>query len=164
LILPGEHFVKIHKEETEYFRARAVVGYPAFVLSGWLDRLIQINEPYVDIVLYIETLDPKRFTDSLTRKLTGFRATQTIEARSGRTENPYIEAAREEVEELRDRIVRQEEKVHAVSLYVAARASSLPELRQRDEKIISLLRGLDVSSVECSLEHLQAWQTMLPDA
>jgi hypothetical protein len=164
LVSQQEHFIKIHKQETEYFRARCVIGYPAFVASGWLDRLIQINEPYVDIVLYIETLDPKRFSDSLTRKLTGFRATQAIEARAGRTENPYIEAAREEVEELRDRIVRQEEKVHSVSLYVGARATSIPELRQRDEKIISLLRGLDVESVECSLEHLQAWQTMLPDA
>ncbi len=164
LVTQSEHFVKIHKQETEYFRARCVIGYPAFVVSGWLDRLIQINEPYVDIVLYVETLDPKRFSDSLTRKLTGFRATQAIEARAGRTENPYIEAARSEVEELRDRIVRQEEKVHSVSLYVGARATSIPELRQRDEKIISLLRGLDVESVECSLEHLQAWQTMLPDA
>jgi type IV secretory pathway VirB4 component len=134
------------------------------VVSGWLDRLIQINEPYVDVVLYVETLDPKHFADRLTRKLTGFRATQAIEARAGRTENPYIEAAREEVEELRDKIVRQEEKVHSVSLYLAARATSIPELRQRDEKIISLLRGLDVESVETSLEHLQAWQTMLPDA
>ena len=163
LVTQSEHFVKIHKQETEYFRARCVIGYPAFVVSGWLDRLIQINEPYVDIVLYVETLDPKRFSDSLTRKLTGFRATQAIEARAGRTENPYIEAAREDVEELRDRIVRQEEKVHSVSLYVGARATSIPELRQRDEKIISLLRGLDVESVETSLEHLQAWQTMLPD-
>jgi hypothetical protein len=164
LVTQHPHFVKIHKEETEYFRARCVIGYPAFVISGWLDRLIQINEPYVDVVLYIESLDPKRFADSLTRKLTGYRATQAIEERSGRTENPYIEAARSEVEELRDSIVRQEEKVHSVSLYIAARALTLAELRQRDEKIISLLRSLDVESVETSLEHLQAWQSILPDA
>jgi hypothetical protein len=163
LLTQNPHFVKIHKEETEYFRARCVIGYPAFVVSGWLDRLIQINEPYVDVVLYIEALDPKRFADSLTRKLTGYRATQAIEARAGRTENPYIEAAREEVEDLRDSIVRQEEKVHSISLYIAARALTLAELRQRDEKIISLLRSLDVESVETSFEHLQAWQTILPD-
>src|SRR5262249_4119192 len=115
LITQSQHFVKLHKEEKEYFRARAVMGYPAFVLSGWLDRLIQINEPYIDIVLYVESLDPRQFTDRLTRKLTGYRATQAVDARAGRTENPYIAAAREEVEELREQLVRQEEKVHSVS-------------------------------------------------
>lgn len=157
------HFLKIHKEETEYFRARAVIGYPAFVVAGWLDQLIQIDEPYVDIMLYLETLDPRSFAQKLTRKITSFRATQEVDGRSGRTEDPYIEAALEDVETLRQQIVAQTEQVHAVSLYIGTRSTTIPELRQRDEKVLSMLRSLDLESVELSFEHLYAWQTFLPD-
>src|SRR5579859_2198681 len=164
LIKQHEHFLEIHREQTEYFRGRAVCGYPAYVIAGWLDRLIQIDEPYVDILLYVETLEPTAYTGRLSRKITGFRATQTVDARAGRTENPYIKAALEEVETLRDKIVQQVERVHGVSLYICARAASLPELKQRDERIASLLRSLDLEAVELSLEHLQAWLCCLPDS
>ncbi len=164
MIEQREHYVKVHRESTEYFRGRSIEGYPAIVIAGWLDRLIQINEPYIDILLFLEILDPKSYTNNLTRQITGYRATQVIDDRHGKTENPYIAAARENVEDLRDKLVRQTEHVHAVSLYLFSRGSSVQELKQRDEKLVSLLRSLDLDSVELSLEHLQAWQTLLPDA
>jgi TraG P-loop domain len=164
MIEQREHYIKVHRESSEYFRGRSIEGYPAIVIAGWLDRLIQINEPYVDMLLFLETLDPKSYTNNLTRQITGYRATQVIDDRHGKTENPYIAAARENVEELRDKLVRQTEHVHAVSLYLFTRGSSLQELKQRDEKLVSLLRSLDLDSVELSLEHLQAWEMMLPDS
>jgi hypothetical protein len=164
LITQNVDFIKLQRHETEYIRGRAIVGYPAYVEAGWLDRLIQVDEPFIDILLYIETLDPKKYTEGLTKQLTGYRATLTIDQRAGRTENPYIESAKEEVEDLRNRIVKQEERVHAVSLYICMRGSSVQELKQRDEKIMSLLRSLDLESVETSMEHLQMWLACLPAA
>ncbi|GCE32202.1 hypothetical protein KDA_76860 [Dictyobacter alpinus] len=164
LIEQKEQYIRLHRESSEYFRARSVEGYPAYVVAGWMDRLIQIDEPYVDLVMYIETLDPAQYTTLLSRKLTGFVATQRIEANAGRVDDPHITEARQEVEELRSKIVQQVERVHSVSLYVCARGSSLDELRSRDGKIVSLLRSLDLDNVELSLQHLQAWQCVLPDA
>jgi hypothetical protein len=164
LIEQREHYIRLYRESSEYFRARSVEGYPAFVVAGWMDRLIQIDEPYVDLVMFIGTLDPIQYTNLLSRKLTGYVATQRIESQAGRVDDPHITEARQDVEDLRAKIVQQVEHVHAVSLYVCARGSSLEELKSRDGKIVSLLRSLDMDNVELSLQHLQAWQCVLPDA
>jgi len=158
-----KNYIKIQQQSPEYFRARCVVGYPAQVIAGWLDHLIQLDEPYIDIVLNIETCNPQLYLQSLSRKIASHRATQLVDARAGRTENPYIAAALVDVENLRDKIVRQEERVHRVSLYIASRAATLNELKARDEKVHSSLHTLDIKSVELALEHLYAWQGVLPE-
>ncbi len=164
MITEEEHFIKIYRERTEYFRARSVTGYPSYVIAGWLDRLIQIDEPYIDIVLYLETLESTKYVNKLTRQITGYRATQTVDENHGRVENPHIKVAREEVETLRDQLVQQTERVHTFSLYICTRASSPSELSQRDEQLVETLRSLDLESVELSLEHLQGWLCVLPDS
>ncbi|HEU5382229.1 MAG TPA: TraC family protein [Ktedonobacteraceae bacterium] len=156
------NFIKIHHNAgDEYLRARAIVGYPAVSVGGWFDDLLSIDEPYIDFLLFIETVDPVQYVRSLTRAISGYRATQHLEQRHGRTEDPYISAARGEVEELRDKLVQKTELVHAFSLYICARAESRQTLKERDAKVASLLRGLELQSVPLQYEHLQAWLSCL---
>ncbi|MBX5450167.1 VirB4 family type IV secretion system protein [Thermogemmatispora sp.] len=154
------NYIKIHHNAgDEYLRARAVIGYPAVAVGGWFDRLLSIDEPYIDFVLFIETVDSVSYVRSLTRAISGYRATQHLELRHGRTEDPYIAAARAETEDLRDKLVQKAELVHAFSLYVCTRAESRQTLKERDAKVTSLLRGLEMHSVPLQYEHLQAWLT-----
>jgi hypothetical protein len=156
------NYIKIHHNVgDEYLRARAVVGYPAVSVGGWFDDLLSIDEPYIDFLLFIETVDPVQYVRSLTRAISGYRATQHLEQRHGRTEDPYISAARGEVEELRDKLVQKTEQVHAFSLYILTRAESRQTLKERDAKVTSLLRGLELQSVPLQYEHLQAWLACL---
>ncbi len=156
------NYIKIHHNVgDEYLRARAVVGYPAVSVGGWFDQLLSIDEPYLDFLLFIETVDPVRYVRSLTRSISGYRATQHLEQRHGRTEDPYIQAARGEVEDLRDKLVQKTEQVHAFSLYICTRADSRQTLKERDAKVASLLRGLELESVPLQYEHLQAWLSCL---
>ncbi|HEY9715102.1 MAG TPA: hypothetical protein V6C72_16650, partial [Chroococcales cyanobacterium] len=102
-----------------------------------------------------------QYVRSLTRAISGYRATQHLEQRHGRTEDPYISAARGEVEELRDKLVQKTEQVHAFSLYILTRAESRQTLKERDAKVTSLLRGIELQSVPLQYEHLQAWLACL---
>jgi hypothetical protein len=156
------NFVKIHHNVgDEYLRARAVIGYPAVSVGGWFDDLLSIDEPYIDFLIFIETVDPVQYVRSLTRAISGYRATQHLEQRHGRTEDPYIAAARSEVEDLREKLVQKTEQVHAFSLYILTRAESRQTLKERDAKVASLLRGLELQSVPLQYEHLQAWLSCL---
>lgn len=156
------NYIKIHHNVgDEYVRARAVIGYPAVSLGGWFDDLLSIDEPYIDFLLFIETVDPIQYVRSLTRAISGYRSTQHLEQRHGRTEDPYIAAARGNVEELREKLVQKTEQVHAFSLYVLTRAESRQTLKERDAKVTSLLRGLELESVPLQYEHLQAWLSCL---
>ena len=157
-------YVRIHHADLdEYVRGYAIVGYPSQVNAGWLDRLIQIEEPYVEIVMYVQPLASTPYIARLTRKLTGYRATQLIEERHGRDHNPYIKAARKEVDELREKLVAQEEQVFGVSLYLLVRASSRLQLTERSSRLLSLLKSLELATVSLSLEHQRAWLSTLPD-
>lgn len=152
-----------HYDLDEYLRGYAVIGYPAQVTAGWLDRLIQVEEPHIEIVMHIQPLASAPYIARQTRQLTGYRATQLLEERHGRDRNPYIKKAREEVEELREKLVAQEEQVFGVSLYLLARASSRRELNERSNRLLSLLKSLELSAVSLALEHQRGWLCTLPD-
>ncbi len=156
------NYLKVHQSVgDEYVRARAIIGYPAYAYAGWFDQLLTINEPGTDIVAFIETLDPTAYVRSLSRSLSGYRATQHLEQRQGRTEDPYIAAARSEVEELREQLVQKTEQVHTFSLYLYTRAADRHTLKERDRKLASLLKGLELHSVPLQYEHLAAWQSLV---
>lgn len=151
------HYVKVHHNAgDEYIRSRAVIAYPAYALAGWFDTLLSIDEPYVDVVLFLETLEPASYIKSLTRRISGYRATQILEERHGKTENPWIAAARADDEILRDQLVQRTELVHGWSLYVNVRAADRQTLRERDNKVLSLLKSLELQSVALEYEHLQS--------
>lgn len=151
------HYIRVHHNTDEYIRGRAVIGYPAYVVPGWFDQMLALDEPYVDIILFVETLDSARYVRSLSRKLTGYNATSALDERHGKTEDPYIAAARNDVEEVRNKLVAKTELVHAFSLYVLSRAESKQTLRERDKKVANLLKSLELQSVALQYEHLQAW-------
>ena len=152
-----------HYDLDEYLRGYAVIGYPAQVTAGWLDRLIQVEEPHIEIVMHIQPLASAPYIARQTRQLTGYRATQLLEERHGRDRNPYIKKALEEVEELREKLVAQEEQVFGVSLYLLVRASSRRELNERSNRLLSLLKSLELSAVSLALEHQRGWLCTLPD-
>ncbi|MBO0779012.1 MAG: hypothetical protein J2P37_09325, partial [Ktedonobacteraceae bacterium] len=153
------HYLRVHHQHDEYVRGRTVIGYPAYALAGWVDQLLAIDEPGIDVLLFLETLDPTRFVRSLSRKLTGFHATQLLEARQGKTADPYIAAARDDVDALRSKLVSKTEQVHAFSLYMLTRAESASVLRERDQKVAQHLKSLELHSVALEYEHLQAWRS-----
>lgn len=156
-IVNTPHYVKVHHNAgDEYIRSRAIVAYPAYALAGWFDTLLSIDEPYVDIVLFLETLKSTGYVKSLTRRISGYRATQMLDERHGKTENPWIAAARNDDEILRDQLVQKIELVHGWSLYVNVRAADRQTLRERDTKVLSLLKSLELHSVPLEYEHLQS--------
>lgn len=155
------HYVRIHHNTDEYLRGRAIVGYPAYAVPGWIDQLLAIDEPCVDVLMFFSTVDAGRFVQRLNRKLTGYRATQALDERQGRTENPYISQARADVEELRAALVARTEQVHPLAIYLLARADSPQALRERDNRVAQLLQTLELHSVALEYEHLPAWRACL---
>jgi hypothetical protein len=165
LLQPGSiqvrpHCLVVHQQTDEYVRGRAVIGYPATLVPGWFDQLLALDVP-AEILLFVDTLDSARYVRHLSRKLTSFNATALMEERGGKTENPYVAAARIEVGDLRDRLVTKEEQIHAFSLYVLTRGASEDVLRERDTKVAQAMKGLALHSVALQYEHLQSFLSLV---
>ena len=155
-------YIKIHHTVgNEYLRAQAVVGYPAHSYGGWFDQLLSIDKPDIEFLMFIESISPVRYVRSLTRSISGYRATQHVEQRHGRTEDPYIARARTEAEDLRDKLVQKTEQIHNFSLYICSRAETRQGLKERDAKVTSLIQSIELQSVPFQYQHLQVWQACL---
>ncbi|GHO89416.1 VirB4 family type IV secretion system protein [Dictyobacter formicarum] len=169
LLAPGlldikPKYVRVHHDDLdEYLRCYAVIGYPSRISPGWLDRLVQIDEPSIEVVMHIQPLEAATYTARLSHKLTGYRATRMLEERRGRDHDPYIHEALKQVEALREKLVAQDEQVFGVSLYLLVRASSRLQLNERSERLLSVLKSLELRAVALSLEHHRGWLCTLPD-
>ncbi len=155
-------YIRTHNVTDEYIRGFAVIGYPRQVVAGWLDRLISIDEPLIELCIHIRRLDATRYISKLSRKIITFKGTQRVNERRGRTADPYIGAALEEVDALRDKLVRQEEQVYSVGLYLLVRATSKRQLDERTQRLYSQLKSLDLRAVALTMRHDKALQCVLP--
>ena len=152
--------VCIHQQTDEYVRGRAVVAYPATLVPGWFEHLLALDVP-AEVLLFLKTVSSPGTVRSLSRKLTSYNATALLEERQGKTPNPYIAAARTEVEEMRDKLVTKEEQVHEFSLYVLSRAESAEAVLLRDERVSGVLKGLSLVSRALQYEHLPSFLSLV---
>lgn len=152
-----------HNVGNEFVRAFTLIGYPAEVEAGWFDRLVQIEEPNIDLLLYIAPQEAGPFVSHLSRRLTTLRGTQLAEQHHGKTPDPYIEAARADVEDLRKKLVNRSEQAFEVSVYILVRGTSKLQLQEKSARLLSLLKSLELTAVDLTYEHHRAWQCGLPD-
>ncbi|EFH79658.1 VirB4 family type IV secretion system protein [Ktedonobacter racemifer] len=152
-----------HNVGNEFLRAFTLIGYPAEVEAGWFDRLVQIEEPDVDLIVYIAPQEAGPFVSHLSRRLTTLRGTQLAEQHHGKTPDPYIEAARTDIEDLRKKLVNRSEQAFEVSTYILVRGTNKLQLAEKSARLLSLLKSLELTAVDLTYEHHRAWQCGLPD-
>jgi DNA helicase HerA-like ATPase len=147
----------------EYTSGITVVGLPAYVDDGYLARLIEIDEPNIDIHVSIHPQRAEAYKAKLRRKLVGYKGTQNFDARRGRGLNHDINVAAEEVEHLLDDLARQTEYVYSQSFHLLIRARSKIELREREQRVFALLTTLELQAVPTAWEHHLALRATLPE-
>ena len=118
-----------------FIRTLVIAGYPYNAISGWLNGLINFNHD-IDISFHLSSIDPTRALPDLNRKITELESTRRAAQRSGKIITSEITDPLESAEDLRDKILRGQEKLFQVSLYVAVTADNLTELN----KITQLLQ------------------------
>lgn len=147
----------------EYISGIAVVGLPASVDDGFLTRLVEIDEPNIDIYISIRPQSADAYKAKLRRKLIGYKGTQSFDIRRGRAPNHDIKAASEEVNQLLDDLARQVEYVYSQSIHILTRAQSRTELREREQRVFAMLTTLELQAVSTMWEHHLALRATLPE-
>jgi type IV secretory pathway VirB4 component len=104
-----------------------VSGYPFNATSGWLNNLINFEHD-LDISYHVSHVDSSQALPKLNRKITELESTKRIMLRSGQIIGPEITDPLKSAKDLRDKIMRGQEKLFQVSIYVGLTADSLEEL------------------------------------
>ncbi|GHO57213.1 VirB4 family type IV secretion system protein [Ktedonobacter robiniae] len=147
----------------EFVRTLAFVNYPRSVYPGWLDAIIQVDEPHVDFSIHISPLSPQQVTARLGKKATEFRGSILASQRQGRSADPTDAIALNDIEALREKLARGDERIFTMSLFVQVRARTRRELSERNNRLISAIRSLDFRALPAHWQHHAGLLSCLPD-
>ena len=148
---------------SEFVRTLAFVNYPRSSYPGWLDSIIQIDEPYVDFSLHIAPLSPQQVTARLGKKAIEFRGSVLASQRQGKVADPTTALALRDIEVLRERLARGDERIFNISLFVQVRARNRRELSERNNRMVAAIRSLDFRALPAHWQHHVGFLSCLPD-
>jgi Domain of unknown function DUF87. len=148
----------------EYVRTLAMTSYPRSSYPGWLDSIIQIDEPNIDFSIYITPLRPEQVSARLSQKVVEFRGAAMVSQRQGRTPDPSTAIALGDVEKLRENIARGNERVFNISTFIQVRGRDRRELTERSDRLTGVIRSLDFRALPVHWQHHAGLISCLPDA
>lgn len=144
-----------------YLRTLFISGYPYVASTGWLSMLINFNHN-IDISYHIEQVDPLMALPKLNRKITELESTKRTMLKDGKVISSEITDPLESAVELKDKILRGQEKLFQISIYMAISAKNLSEL----EKLTTLLETVMSTRLfyikTATFQQIEGLQSILP--
>lgn len=144
-----------------YVRSLFISGYPFTASSGWLNALVNFNHN-IDISYHIDQVDATLALPKLHRKITELESTRRQMVRSGKIVGPEVTDPLESASELRDKILRGQEKLFQASIYVVITAPDLSELNKTTKLLESALSARLFYTKVARYQQLEGLQSVLP--
>lgn len=152
-----DHFII----DGQYMRVLYISGYPYIASSGWFDSLINFNHN-IDISFHLSQVPSAEALPKLQRKITELESTKRSMIREGKIIGSELEDPLLSATELRDKIMRGQEKLFQMSLYINIAAISLNELNKVTKLLESTLSSRLFYSKVAIYQQLPALQSILP--
>jgi len=144
-----------------FVRTLFVSGYPYIASTGWLSMLTQFNHNS-DISYHIEHIDPLLALPKLERKITELESTRRSMQQQGRIVGSEILDPLESATNLKDKILRGQEKLFQVSIYITLMADSLEELNKTTTLLESAMATKLFYTKVAGFQQLDGLQSILP--
>jgi hypothetical protein len=149
--------------EGEYVRALAVTCFPREVSPGWLAPLL-LHDDITEIVFHLHPQDNAAMLRQLLRRKNTYQSSRRVNLRRGRVDDPEIQVAEQDVDELISQLASGEERLFELGFYIIVRAADRSSLDERTERILAVLRNLFLVARPTTYEHAPAFRSFLPEA
>ena len=164
IVAPGS--VELHGDELKvdhtYVRTLAITGYPRYVYAGWLERLIDLDEP-MDLCLHIHPQDTNVVIRRLSHQLVAFTSTQRDNAKNGKLADIDQSIALSDIEQMRIKLQRGDERYFALAIYLCIRAGSQEALDERTTRIETACENLQLVTRSMTFEQDLGYLSCLPE-
>ncbi|MBA7622037.1 hypothetical protein ES703_29408 [subsurface metagenome] len=131
------NYVQIGKK---YSRTFFVITYPRFLTANWLSPIINLDKVF-NASMFIHPADTGIILKKLRKKLTQIESQIATEQEQGKIRNPILETARDDIENLRDKLIQGTEKFFKYALYITIFEDSIKKLNEAEEQILSLFEA-----------------------
>jgi type IV secretory pathway VirB4 component len=144
-----------------YGRAILILDYPSYLFSGWLEKLISLDEAF-NITFYIQPIETAQFLKQLEKQLAKISGQMYEREKAGKVRDPMLEAAYKNVEELRDLLTQAQEKMIQIAFYLIVFANDKKELEVKTNRILKTLESLLIIAKPILFQQKDAFLTSLP--
>ncbi len=142
-------------------RSYLIFSYPRYLTEVWLSPLVDLWVP-MDISLHIFPVPTGEMIKKLEKKLTEIEAEISEREQKGLIRDPELEAAREDIEELRTKLQTAQEKMFRVGVYFNVYAKDSRELERSETEIREILEGKLIYPKPALFRQKEGFNSCLP--
>lgn len=121
-------------------RTMFVIAYPRYLSTNWFSPIVNIDFA-MDTALFIHPIDTAEILKQLRKSATQVQSQMNIELEDGKIRDPVLEAALQNIEELRDRLQQGTEKFFRFGLYMTVYGADEKDLADKTQAIEAILES-----------------------
>jgi type IV secretory pathway VirB4 component len=152
------NFLKLGQQ---YCATLFILTYPDYLASNWFSPVVNLDESF-DIGIFFHPLDVNKVLRDLRKKTAEIQAQINIEAERGLVRNPLLEAALNNIEQLRDTIQQGSERLFDIGVYITFWANSKEDLQKVESKIKNLLEQQLIYAKPATFREFEGAESSFP--
>ncbi len=142
-------------------RTLFVFSYPRYLHTNWFSPVINMDKVF-DISLYVHPVDTAIILRELRKQVARVQSQISMREEKGLVRDPMLDTAYRDLEELRDRLQRAEERLFNFGLYITLYGASPEELDKAESEIRSLLEARLVYVKPAVFQQEEGFSSTLP--
>lgn len=144
-------------------RVLYAVAYPRYLTEGWLEPVLNL-ERELDVAIYVHPVDTADTLKKFQKKVAEVQSQISVKAERGEVRDPQLEAAFNNLEDLRDKLQQAEEKLFNVGLYITVYGNDEDELNKAENVIKGILDSKMIYIKPALFQQEQGVQSVIPTA
>ena len=142
-------------------RTLFVFSYPRYLAINWFSPIINLDKVF-DVSLYIHPMDTSEVLRQLQKKVAEVQSQIHMREEKGLVRDPMLDAAYQNLEELRDKLQQAQEKLFSFGLYITIYADSAAELDREESEIRSMIESKLVYAKPALFQQSEGILTVFP--
>lgn len=140
-----------------------VISYPRYLSDNWFSPIINLDKVY-DISIFIHPIDTAEILRKFQKKVAEVQSQVHERESKGMVRDPQLDAAYQNLEQLRDQLQQAQERLFEVGLYISMYADSKEELDKVESEIKSMMEAQLVYVKPALFQQEQGYRSVIPIA
>ena len=142
-------------------RVYYAVSYPRYLNDGWIEPVLNLARE-LDISIFIHPIDTAETLKKFQKKVAEVQSQINIKEEHGEVRDPQLEAAYQNLEDLRDKLQQSEEKLFDVGFYLAIYGKDEADINKIENDIRGLLDARLITMKPALFEQEKGFKSIIP--
>ena len=138
-----------------------IISYPRVLTDSWFSPVVNLDKVF-DISIFIHPEDTTKILKKFQKKVAEVQSQINIRANKGMVRDPVLDTAYQDLEDLRDRLQRAQEKIFSVGIYISIYADNEKELKHLDSELRSILESRLIYVRPALFQQEEGFQSIIP--